>query len=501
MPNDSPSLPEWLGDFRIAGLLARGTMAEVYRGFSRNGRAVAIKVLDAALRDDADAVAGFEREAEALKAIHHPNVALLMDYGRTPDERPYLVFELVEGTTLMDIIERRERPELLKGLDWMEEAAEALQAAWFSRIIHRDIKPANLMIDPEGRLKVVDFGLSKSVFTDARAGAARGVMGTPRYMSPEMILGQSLDLRSDMYSLGATFFHYFTGESPFEADTPEQMMRLHAGSAPPPPHAIEPRLNDDISYILMRLMAKDPADRYESYDDLIDHLRKTRLALMSREGLLGRQAPPQPELRPDPLPYRAGSTPDSPLELSESEQAAQMDRRQRALSVSVEAPRHPIRRAALMLLGLCLLLGGLLWATGDPASPATAPERLRASIDRVLGALGFPASRTPDQPADWEEGDYRRIDANVQRMEDVMSMILNYRTDQGRLPDSLDELIAAGLLRRAETRDLWEREYEFYPGTGILYSYGEDGIQDTRDDFRLSTGMLWIARPRRPMGG
>jgi serine/threonine protein kinase len=492
MPDVTSSLPEWLGDYRISGPLGRGTVAEIFRGFARDGRAVAVKVLDAALRDDADAAADFEREAEALRSIHHPNVAALLDYGRTPDDRPYLVFELVDGPTLKEIIDRRERPDLIKGLDWMEEAAEGLQEAWFRRIIHRDIKPANLIIGPEGQMKIVDFGLSKAVFSGASPESSRGVFGTPRYMSPEMILGQSLDLRSDMYSLGATFFHYFTGESPFEATTPEEMMKLHAGSAPPPPHAIEPRLNDDICYVLTRLMAKDPVGRYESYDDLIDHLRKTRLALMSREGLV-RQAPAkfdEPARGSSPGPYGG-----------DFEQAAQMDRRQRAMAVSVEPPAHPVRRAILMFVGFVLVSGAAMLAFDEHTSPSSDRPLLNRSFDRLLRAVGLPEFRRADDQEEWEESDYRRNAANRQRMEDVMAMALAFRAERGRFPSSLDELVRAGLIRAADTEDAWGREFEFYAGTRTLYSYGADGIQSTPDDFRINAQMRWIAQPRARIGG
>lgn len=498
----SSTLPEWLGDFRLAELLRRGAMSEIYRGYSREGRAVAVKVLDAGLKGDADAEARFVREAEALQKIRNLHVAELITFGTAPDGRPYLVCELVEGPTLKEIIDQRERPDLLKGLDWMEEAAEALQEAWNHKIIHRDIKPENLMINAEGQLKVVDFGLSKAVFSEPPASQGKAVLGTPRYMSPEMILGQSLDLRSDMYSLGATFFHYFTGESPFDADTHEEMMKRHAGSAPPPPHAIEPGLPEDICYILMRLMAKDPSNRYETYDDLIDHLRKTRLALMSREGFLGGASYEAPDASAYLAKAKAGDLLDRPKPVTRSEIKAEEDRRKRALQAEIVEPPAPSRLFATVvtLAGAALIAAAGYFTYTSMKEGRDGNTAVRSMIDRVFGAFGASESSQRGQQA-WEEGDPRRLEANMDRMNLVMSAIVDYRLAQGHYPDGLDELVRASMIRPEERYDLWGREFVFLPAAGMLYSFGEDGTQYTNDDFNLNTQLQFVARPRIPIGG
>lgn len=499
MSGDS-ALPEWLGDYRVAQLIHKGTMAEVYKGFSREGRAVAIKVLDASLKSDQDAIARFGREAEALKKIRHINVAELIDYGTTPDQRPYLVCELVNGPTLKAIIDRRDRPDLLKGLDWMEEAAEALREAWHHHIIHRDIKPENLMISEEGQLKVVDFGLAKAVFSEAAPGQGRKILGTPRYMSPEMILGQSLDLRSDMYSLGATFFHFFTGESPFEAETHEEMMQRHAGNVPPPPHAIEPGLPEDICYILTRLMAKDPSARYESYDDLIDHLRKTRLALMSREGLLGAASYEPPGEEAYTPKARPGETLDEPRRISPIEIAAEKDRRRRAAEAQIRDKREGSRfSAAFVILFSIAALGAFLFITFSAPAPQGG-TRFQQAFDKLLTALGMPSTRSETDPQDWEEQDYLAIEANMTRMQDVMSILVTHRTEQGGFPETLEELVSTAELSEGDLSDAWGRPFVFMPATGMLYSYGADGAQYTDDDFQLDESLNFVQKPRRAVG-
>lgn len=497
-------LPEWLGDFRVAEFLRKGSMAEVYKGFSRDGRAVAIKVLGAELKDDPDAVARVAREAETLKRIYHPNVAELLEFGRTPDERPYLVFEFIEGATLKAIIERREQPDVLKGLDWMEEAAEALGEAWLQHIIHRDIKPENLMITEEGTVKVVDFGLSKAVFTDEAISPGKSLLGTPRYMSPEMILGQSLDLRSDMYSLGATFFHYFTGESPFDADTHEEMMKRHAAEPPPPPHAIEPSLPEDVCYILMRLMAKDPADRYESYDDLIDHIRKTRLALMSREGIYGGASYAPTEEPEEQRAAQAGETLDRPELLTQADLDAEKARRRRAEEIEIVEKPGGTRwvSGVITLVGLALVVGGIYYTYQGSRSNRSGNSMARSAIDRVLEFFGAP-TQSPAQAGrqQWEGQDLEKIEANKDRMYDLMSIIMNYRDEKGHFPGSINELVAEGEIRPAERLDVWGTEFVFIPSAGTLYSYGADGVQFTPDDFEINTRMDFTSLPRQPVGG
>lgn len=496
------TLPEWLGDYRVAEFLRKGGMAEVYKGFSREGRAVAIKILDPALKNDPDALARIEREAETLKRFHHPNVAELLEFGTTPDARPYLVFELIEGTTLKAILERREKPDLLKGLDWMEEAAEALGEAWFQHIIHRDIKPENLMITEEGQVKVVDFGLSKAVFSDKAISSRKSLLGTPRYMSPEMILGQSVDLRSDMYSLGATLFHYFTGESPFDADTHEEMMKRHAAEHPPPPHIIEPSLPEDICYILMRLMAKDPSERYETYDDLIDHIRKARLALMSREGILG-GASYVPEDEPAPQ-AKPGETLDAPQVKSQMEMKAEKERRRRAEELEiVDAKKNSswFVSGLITLIGLGLIVGGIYFTYRAGEGGPSGNSVVRSGIDRLLEAVGISPDSGRERRQEWEGRDLEKIQANRDRMYDLMSLIVVYREEKGYFPDSLEDLVDEGVIPRGDQFDEWGTEFVFIPSAGMLYSYGADGIQYTPDDFQIDSQMTFTALPRQPVGG
>lgn len=495
------ALPEWLGDFRVAEFLRKGGMAEVYKGFSREGRAVAIKILDTALKDDPDALARIEREAETLKRVRHPNVAELFEYGTTPDGRPYLIFELIQGTTLKAILDRREKADPLRGLDWLEEAAEALGEAWFQHIIHRDIKPENLMITEEGQVKVVDFGLSKAVFTDRAISSGKSLLGTPRYMSPEMILGQSLDLRSDMYSLGATFFHYFTGESPFDAETHEDMMKHHAADHPPPPHIIEPSLPEDICYILMRLMAKDPSDRYETYDDLIDHIRKTRLALMSREGILGASTfPDEGEDVPDAKP---GETLDAPQLKSTMELEAEKERRRRAEEIVVVDQKGSswLVSGMITLIGLGLVVGGIYYTHRAGEGGPDGNSVVRSAIDRFMETIGASPESAKARREEWEGRNLEANQENRNRMTDLMSLIVDYRTTEGYYPDSLQPLVDEGIIGPADRYDVWGTEFVFIPSAGTLYSYGADGVQYTADDFQINTQLRFTTLPRQPIGG
>lgn len=277
-----PGLPSArVGRYEVLGSIGQGAMSCVYEATDEDsGKLVAIKVLDARKNEDADAGARFEREVAALERVRHPNVSRLIAWGYLPDSRAYIVCERVEGHTLKEWIEQGRNVEPLAAIEWMIQAAEALAEAWKHHIIHRDLKPGNMMIDETGRLKLLDFGLAKMLFHDVNITADRAMLGTPRYMSPEVGLGRSLDFRSDMYSLGATFYHLILGRSPFDALSPVQMMMMHANAPLTAPNAVDPSLPRDLNAILMRLLAKEPERRYACYADLIADLREARLALV-----------------------------------------------------------------------------------------------------------------------------------------------------------------------------------------------------------------------------
>jgi serine/threonine-protein kinase len=206
------------GKYRILKLLGEGAMGAVYLGeHTRIGRKDAIKILRKGLTTDAESIARFNRGARNMSAIRHPNVCTLYDYGETVDGSPFLALELIEGESLKELVEREKALDPRRAIHIALQTAQALDAAHHAGIVHRDLKPANIMLetgrDGSDIVKVVDFDIAKGPEPEGGEEVTRlgYVVGTPEYMSPEQLTGEKLDGRSDIYSLGVTFYRMLTG--------------------------------------------------------------------------------------------------------------------------------------------------------------------------------------------------------------------------------------------------------------------------------------------------
>src|SRR5215831_783681 len=223
------TIGQQLGSYEITGLLGKGGMGEVYRARDTTlKRDVAIKILPEEFSRDADRVSRFQREAEVLASLNHPNIAAIYDLQEANGSR-YLVLELVEGETLADRIARGPIP-VEEALDMAKNICEALEAAHEKGIIHRDLKPANVKITPDGKVKVLDFGLAKAMSGTATAmtlsnsptlvsGTMGGaIIGTAAYMSPEQARGRAADRRTDIWALGCVLYQLLTGKQAFQGE-------------------------------------------------------------------------------------------------------------------------------------------------------------------------------------------------------------------------------------------------------------------------------------------
>ena len=268
-----------LGHFRIDKRLGAGGMGEVYLATDLAlDRPVAIKVLPAGFTTSGDARDRLIREARAQARIQHPNVAHIYFIGEDAG-RLYFAMELLTGQTLGE--RAAEGPlSVEEALATIRAAALGLREAQRSGFTHRDIKPSNLMADGHGVVKVLDFGLVAAT-PEAASGpvAQTSLAGTPLYMAPEQAKGLPIDLRADIYALGATLFHLVSGKPPFSAETVEDLVTLHASAdrpivprKGPARPAIAAPMAAAINRLIARMMAPDPADRFQSYDDLIREL-------------------------------------------------------------------------------------------------------------------------------------------------------------------------------------------------------------------------------------
>ncbi|WZO97001.1 serine/threonine-protein kinase [Isosphaeraceae bacterium EP7] len=265
-----------LGDFQVERLLGRGGMGEVYlaRQLSLN-REVALKVLRADLISNATYQARFEVEAWAAAKLNHANIVHIYTLGSFENLR-FIAMEYVQGTNLREYLTRKGTIDLPLAMSIMRQSALAIGAAGELGLIHRDIKPENLMLTKKAQVKVADFGLCRDLEHDHHITQDGVTLGTPMYMSPEQVQGHPLDHRSDLYSLGVTYYHMLAGAPPFRAETALALALKHLKDTPVNLAVHRPDLPPELTALVMRLMAKSPNDRYQSAAEMLRDLARVR---------------------------------------------------------------------------------------------------------------------------------------------------------------------------------------------------------------------------------
>src|SRR5438552_12791442 len=270
-----------LGTCTLQEVIGQGGMGAVFLAQqARPRRQVAVKVLLPAASLTAHQRAAFlerfRRETDAAASLEHPNILPVHEYGEQ-DGLAYLVVPYIGGGTLRDVMEREGQLALPKALNYLEQLAAALDFAHERGVIHRDIKPANILMTVEGRLVLTDFGLVKIISErpnpQVRLTGAGAPVGTPDYMSPEQVVGQMVDGRSDLYSLGVILYQMITGTTPFQGETPMQIAAQHLQIPPPSPQMLRPDLPITSEQVMLRALAKRPSDRYMRAQDLANAFR------------------------------------------------------------------------------------------------------------------------------------------------------------------------------------------------------------------------------------
>jgi len=257
------------GRYELDGIVGRGGMAEVYRARDlRLDRVVAVKTLREDLARDQTFQARFRREAQSAASLNHPSIVAVYDTGEDNagmSHVPFIVMEYVDGRTIRDLLrdDRRLLPE--RALEITDGVLRALDYSHRAGIVHRDIKPGNVMLTRHGEIKVMDFGIARAVAdTQATMTQTAQVIGTAQYLSPEQARGERVDARSDLYSVGCLLYELLTGRPPFMGDSPVAIAYQHVREAPVPPSRVDPELPDWADAIVLKAMAKDPAERYQS---------------------------------------------------------------------------------------------------------------------------------------------------------------------------------------------------------------------------------------------
>jgi serine/threonine protein kinase len=357
---------EMLGHFRLEDFVGGGGMGVVFRATDvRLGRVVAVKILTRD-RTDADTLRRFQNEAQSAARLDHENIARVYYVGEDRGLH-FIVFEFIEGINIRDLVNRDGPLPVDKAVSYLLQVAEALEHASMRNVIHRDIKPSNVLITVNGRAKLVDMGLARLHQLEPDAGdlTASGVtLGTFDYISPEQARDpRTADVRSDLYSLGCTFYFMLTGRPPFPEGTVLQKLLSHSTEDPTDPRMFRPDLDDQIVRTLQRLLAKQPAQRYQRASELISHLllvaERLNLGPVARNGLVSH------------VPRNAFAA---------------------LLLTSL-----PWALPTLLFITGVLLLSGL-WNSPEPFELAPSPIRLSATTKEATEL-----ARTQDQPADIPE--------------------------------------------------------------------------------------------------
>jgi len=258
--------------YRILRKVGAGGMANVYLAEDQElGRRVAIKVLDERHASDEQFVERFRREAQNAAGLSHPNIVSVYDRGEAQGSY-YIAMEYVEGRTLKELLVARGPSPVGLAIDYTRQILAALRFAHRNGIVHRDIKPHNVIVDSEGRVKVMDFGI-------ARAGASQmteagSIIGTAQYLSPEQARGAPVDQSSDLYSTGIVLYELLTGKVPFTGETPVEIAMKHLSQPPEPPSALRPEIPRDLDYAVLRALAKDTAERYRTAEEMDSDLER-----------------------------------------------------------------------------------------------------------------------------------------------------------------------------------------------------------------------------------
>jgi serine/threonine-protein kinase len=369
---------EVLGNrYELGRLIGAGGMADVYEGRDRVlGRQVAVKIPHPQLARDPAFLARFRREAEMAASLTHPGVVAVFDSGED-DGVSYMVMEYVEGATLAEVLRADGALEPDRAADLAIAVCAALGAAHAKGLIHRDVKPSNIMLASDGRVKVMDFGVARTLTASMTLTGSVGIVGTAKYMSPEQARGAAVDGRSDVYSLGVCLYECLAGRPPFEGDSPVALATRHVYAAPPPLRGLRPDLPAAYETVTARAMAKDPASRYQTAADLADDLRSAKAG---RPVTAPRAAEPVAPLA------ASGPTPSEPVPAG----AAVPGRPARTPPAASGLLRWPVVLSLAVLAGVALFLAG--W---PPAVRPGARDQLGGGPAQAGQAPGSDFGGTP----------------------------------------------------------------------------------------------------------
>ena len=281
--------PWLLGRYEVVAELGKGAMGVVYRANDPMlNRMVAIKTInteEAGHEGMAEYEARFYTEAKAAGGLNHPNIIIIYDIGKS-GHLVYMAMEYIEGRELREMLADGKPLPVAQAVDIAAQVGEGLAYAHQHQVVHRDIKPANIMITPEGRAKIADFGIARMRSSETRTQTGV-ILGSPKYISPEQVVGKRADHRSDIFSLGVILYECITGSTPFNGEGLSALMYQITNHDPSPPSASNPQVPVMLDYIIAKVLAKSPEARYQSAADFANDLRECKSQIETGQAGLG----------------------------------------------------------------------------------------------------------------------------------------------------------------------------------------------------------------------
>jgi eukaryotic-like serine/threonine-protein kinase len=275
--------PWLLGRYEVVAELGKGAMGVVYRANDPMlNRMVAIKTInteEAGHEGMAEYEARFYTEAKAAGSLNHPNIIIIYDIGKS-GHLVYMAMEYIEGRELREMLAEGKPLPVAQAVDIAAQVGEGLAYAHQHQVVHRDIKPANIMITPEGRAKIADFGIARMRSSETRTQTGI-ILGSPKYISPEQVVGKRADHRSDIFSLGVILYESLTGSTPFNGEGLSALMYQITNHDPSPPSSSNPQVPVMLDYIIAKVLAKAPEARYQSAADFANDLRECRAQILT----------------------------------------------------------------------------------------------------------------------------------------------------------------------------------------------------------------------------